>query len=475
MRDQHFLTTHGGQITDQTGQSIRLRGFGLGGWMNMENFITGYPGNEEGQRQALRAVLGEARYRLFFDCFLRDFFTKADAQFIQSLGLNLLRLPINYRHFEDDARPFEIQPAGFEHLDRVIELCAQHGIYTVIDLHAAQGYQNPDWICDNPTHRSLLWQHRQFQDRVVHLWETLAARYRNHPWIAGYDLLNEPADPNGTAVRALYTRLVKAVRAIDPDHILFIEGNSTADSLDFDVLEGDFENLVYSPHDYPMAGFAFSQVYPGITLGTYYDKETIRANLLKKCAPLLQKGVPIWIGEFGPVYSGEPTLDAMRYQLLRDQIATYEELGMHWAIWTYKDVGVQGVVYATPESAWMSRLASITAKKRKLTVDAWGMDESEAIRRVLAPLRQLITDEFPQYTPYPFGADWQVQRIIRQILLAEPLVLEYAALFAACSEADIRALMASFQFEQCMQRSTLAAILAAPARAALDSTSPQKP
>jgi hypothetical protein len=29
-----------------------VRGFGLGGWLNMENFITGYPANEETQRQA---------------------------------------------------------------------------------------------------------------------------------------------------------------------------------------------------------------------------------------------------------------------------------------------------------------------------------------------------------------------------------------------------------------------------------------
>ena len=33
----------------------------------MENFITGYPANEQLMRTAVREVLGERRYELFFD------------------------------------------------------------------------------------------------------------------------------------------------------------------------------------------------------------------------------------------------------------------------------------------------------------------------------------------------------------------------------------------------------------------------
>jgi len=36
----------------RSGRSIVLRGVGLGGWMNMENFITGYPATETLQRAA---------------------------------------------------------------------------------------------------------------------------------------------------------------------------------------------------------------------------------------------------------------------------------------------------------------------------------------------------------------------------------------------------------------------------------------
>src|SRR5215813_5094386 len=104
-----MLRVRGNQIVDSDGQAVILRGFGLGGWMNMENFITGYPGNEEAVRDAMRAVLGEKKYERFFDGFLDSFFSADDASFIQSLGLNLLRLPVNYHHFEDDMAPFEIK------------------------------------------------------------------------------------------------------------------------------------------------------------------------------------------------------------------------------------------------------------------------------------------------------------------------------------------------------------------------------
>jgi endoglucanase len=213
-----LLSTEGPRIVDGTGSPVVLRGFGLGGWMNMENFITGYPANEEAQREAVRAVLGEERYEVFFDRFLEHFFTEDDARLISSLGLNLLRLPVNYRHFEDDMRPFEVKEGGFRHLDRVIDLCAQHGIYTIIDLHALPGYQNQHWHSDNPTHKALLWKHKHFQDRTVNIWEHIAERYKNNPWVAGYNPINEPGDPTGELLMPLYLRLRDAIRAIDPRH-----------------------------------------------------------------------------------------------------------------------------------------------------------------------------------------------------------------------------------------------------------------
>ena len=52
--------------------------------------------------------------------------TSRDAEYFASLGLNCLRLPFNYRHFEDDMNPRVLKESGFKHLDRVVELCAKH-------------------------------------------------------------------------------------------------------------------------------------------------------------------------------------------------------------------------------------------------------------------------------------------------------------------------------------------------------------
>lgn len=117
-----ILRTQGTEVVGEDGKPVILRGAALGGWMNMENFITGYPGHESEHRAAMKKVLGQENYEFFFDKWLEYFFTDADAVFFASLGLNALRLPFNYRHFEDDMNPRVLKKEGFKHLDRVIDL-----------------------------------------------------------------------------------------------------------------------------------------------------------------------------------------------------------------------------------------------------------------------------------------------------------------------------------------------------------------
>ncbi|MEJ2543318.1 MAG: cellulase family glycosylhydrolase, partial [Calditrichaceae bacterium] len=204
---EHWLTVSGDHIVNGKGDTVCLRGFGLGGMLHMENFIHGYPANEEAVREGLQQVLGEKKYNLFFNRFYENYFIEADAKFIKNMGLNLVRIPIHYRLFEDDMNPRVIKEDAFKHLDRVINMCAEYQLYTIIDLHALPGFQNQHWHSDNPTHKALFWKHKDFQDRVVRLWEVIAARYKDESWIAGYDLINEPAEPVGEKVFQYYKRL----------------------------------------------------------------------------------------------------------------------------------------------------------------------------------------------------------------------------------------------------------------------------
>src|SRR6185437_3738739 len=91
----------------------------------------------------------------------------------------------------------ELKPEGFALLDRAIGHCARHGLYAILDFHALPGAQNQHWHSDNATHLAGFWSYRHFQDRAVHLWVALAERYRGNATVAGYNIMNEPADPSG--------------------------------------------------------------------------------------------------------------------------------------------------------------------------------------------------------------------------------------------------------------------------------------
>lgn len=114
--------------------------------MNLANFITGFTGHEHEHRAALLEVLGPEKHKSFFDKvrdlhqitpnlaellsvqFLDYFFTSSDAKFFASLGLNCIRLPFNYRHFEDDMNPGVYKEEGFKLLDKVVDRCAQENL-----------------------------------------------------------------------------------------------------------------------------------------------------------------------------------------------------------------------------------------------------------------------------------------------------------------------------------------------------------
>jgi endoglucanase len=451
-----FLKVNKSFIQNQAGELVTLHGVGLGGWMNMENFITGFPANENAFRKVVYDALGQEKGDFFFDRYLNYFFTKDDARFIRSLGLNLVRLPFNYRHFEDDMNPTVIRESGLEHLDRVIQICAEQEIYTILDLHAAAGYQNQDWHSDNPSQQAFFWQHKHFQDRAVWLWEIIADRYKGNPWVAGYDPLNEPSDPTGEQLDAFYMRVVAAIRKIDPQHIIFLEGNRY--SQDFSVFGPPLPNVVYALHNYAVPGFIDGKEYPGISRGEFYDKDVLYDKLMKTCQYMLENQTPIWVGEFGPVYTGIPEKDIMRDQILEDQLSLYKKLGASWCLWTYKDLGLQGFVGLRPDSKWVQKIQPILDKKALLGVDSWGGSD-ENVRHIMEPIEQTFAEFFPNYKPFPFDAKWQINRTVRHILLAEPLMEEFFPLLRDLDFAEIDDLVASFQFKNCSTRQQLVEII----------------
>lgn len=403
-------------------------------------------------------VLGQEKYDFFFDKFLTYFFMDKDAEFFASKGLNCLRLPMNYHHFEDDMNPRVLKKDCFKHVDRVVEICARYKIYTILDLHALPGGHNPDWHSDNRTNHPAFWDHKDFQDRVVWLWQQFASRYKDNAWVAGYNPINEPCDPLHYRLPAFYDRVEKAIREIDPHHILWLDGNTF--SMEWRTFDHILPNCVYALHDYSMMGFPKGDTYTGAE----DQKSKLERQFLRKAEFMHKWKTPIWNGEFGPVYAnpeldkGHEEINAARYALLDEQLRIYDKHGIYWSIWLYKDIGVQGMVHVSPSSPWLTTIADFLKKKRHLQLDAWGRYPSPAIENLINPLVEFIDQHCPQSKeqyPTPWATERQLTRLINQIWMAGAVSDEFAELFRDFSFEQLEACAKSFAFEECVQREGL--------------------
>jgi aryl-phospho-beta-D-glucosidase BglC (GH1 family) len=457
-----MLQVQGGRIVDGRGDTVRLRGTCVGGWMNGEDFIDGYPGCEHGLRSTMSEIIGPSKAHFFFERLLDYFFGEDDVAFIKSTGANVVRLPLNYRHFEKDGDPFHYLEDGFRRLDQAITWCAHAGLYVILDLHAVQGWQNPDWHCDNASRHVLFWQQKQFQDRFVALWEEFARRYYGNPTVAGFNVMNEPVTgaprgrfgvpyvPDWPAINDVYRRVVSAIRDIDPQHIIFLEGDLFSSR--FEGLEEPFApNLVYSSHNYNGAGFG-PGAYPGQIGGVQWDPEAQNRIFQQHSGAAFarQHNVPLWVGEFGAAYNGPAAETPDRLRALDDQIAVFEEGGASWTTWTYKDIDVMGWVQLAPDAEYLRVVGPVLEAKRQMATDFW-MKWLPA-----TPLKQDIFGLADKVLE--LSGDTEVDPADNRTYLAQATLSGYAALllqrgyarcFAGMPEVEIDRVLQSFAFKNC--------------------------
>jgi hypothetical protein len=477
-----YLQVRGNQIVDSAGKTVRLRGASVGGWMNMEDFINGHSGSEHMLRITMGEALGERRATFFFERLLAHFFNASDIHFMKTLGFSVIRLPLNYRHFENDDNPFHYVEQGFHQIDTVLDWCEREQIYVILDLHAVQGWQNVHWHSDNNARQSLFWDHLQFQDRFVGLWEEFARRYKNRAVVAGFNLMNEPCvgnphgdfpwnirdkyNPNWSKINKVYRRVVSAIRAIDTKHIIFVEGDNY--SRLFDGLDEPFsENMVYSSHNYTPAGFGPGR-YPGyIKLRNREEEEFWDINkqedefFLHQGTQFCQRyNVPLWVGEFGSVYNGPRNELADRFRALKDQIGIYEKFGAHWTLWTYKDVGIMGLVTVNPESEYIQRLAEFFKTKYEMNTDDWMTwitpgDLKNNIHSVSDKMVQSVADLDVEANDN--------RQTLSQLVLANYsgalLQRKFVRVFKGLNEVDIDRVLSSFSFEKCVVNDQLTEVV----------------
>lgn len=316
---QGYLRAHGTAIVNEQGDSIILRGMGLGGWMLQEGYMlqTSAFANAQYQiKEKIEDLIGKEDSDQFYQLWLENHVRKIDIDSLKSWGFNSVRLPMHYNLY---TLPIEEEPVpgkhtwldkGFQLTDSLIAWCKQNQMYVILDLHAAPGGQGYDQgISDYDPTKPSLWESKANRDKTVALWQKLAERYVDEPWVGGYDLINETNwnMTGNSPLRDLYYELTDSIRAIDPHHIIFIEGNWFAN--DFTGLTPPWDdNLVYSPHKYWSTN----------------DQNSIQWVLdIRK-----NHNVPIYFGE-----SGENS-----NVWFRDAIRLLEDHDIGWAWWPMKKV-----------------------------------------------------------------------------------------------------------------------------------------
>ncbi|CUM50058.1 uncharacterized protein AC631_00901 [Debaryomyces fabryi] len=471
-----FLKVKGTKIVDENEELVVLKGAATGGHLNMENFITGYPGHETEHKKVIEDTIGKEKCDFFFDKFYEYFWTEDDAKFFKQLGLNCLRIPFNYRHFLDDEGDlFDVKSIGFKRLDAIIDTCSKHGIYTILDLHSTPGGQNQDWHSDSGIHKSLFWEFKIFQDAIVNLWIKIATYYQHHEYVAGYNFLNEPAVSDHSKLVKYYERLEREVRKVDLNHILFLDGNTYA--MDFRQFPKEvLPNTVYAIHDYSLFGFPSND--EDLYKGNKEQKEKLKSQFERKIEYMRDRNVPVWNGEFGPVYASDfrgdknpDSINSARYQVLKDQLEVYktgdpsgDNSPISWSIWLYKDIGFQGMTYVSPDSKWYKLFGKWLAKKKDLGLDRWGNDIDPKNAKLYTDLENHILSNIPEkHHKALYPHHWTIRdylaRVTNEMLFSQYAQHEYADHFKDLNFDELDELAACFKFENVQKREELNSIL----------------
>jgi len=357
VESSRFIHAFGTQLVvdgEKAVATVRLRGMSVQSfWLLSPDDLSNPFFNDEGDRGVPIASLIPER------------FDETMVSNIASMGMNVIRNAINFRQFEDNANPFVYKAEGWALLDRQIVLAKQAGIYTIIDLHVP-----PGGLQGQIGSSASLWENAALRDRTKALWHAIAERYRDEPWVAGYDILNEPMPTRSPRQWADFAReLVATIREVDPNHLIVVEeviavvdaqGNyPPVDPNEPRIPKIDDDNVMYDFHFYkpidyvgqgrPENGLGDNgQKYPDETF-QYRDeggrvigvrnKLYLKLMLDEKLAFQRKYNVPINVGEFSPsriTYFDNDAKGGLKYTA--DVMDLFADAGLNYQFYAYLNV-----------------------------------------------------------------------------------------------------------------------------------------
>lgn len=308
---EDYYRREGTRIVAPEGKLPFRRGMGLGGWLLPEGYMWDLDGPVDSPRRIealVEQLIGPEAAAEFWHRYRTVFVTAEDITAIAQAGFDHVRLPLNARHLLDGD---ELRAEEVALIDDTLAWCRASGIGCVLDLHGAPGGQTGANIDDSPNLLPELFTDPAAYRQGLRLWRLLAERYAEEPTVIAYDLLNEPLPEEHAELvprlAAFYRDVIGEIRAVDPHHLLSIEGWHWATR--FEGLEEDWDdNACLHFHKYWSPSTTAS-------IQTYLD---LRDRL----------GVPLWMGESGENddewYTAAFTL--------------FESHAIPWTFWTWKKV-----------------------------------------------------------------------------------------------------------------------------------------
>jgi endoglucanase len=276
------------------------------------------------------------------------FIQERDIRFIDSVGFDHIRLPIDEEQMWDENE--KRHDDAFALMQNCLEWARREGLRVIIDLHILRShYFNAQ---EKP-----LWTKVEEQDKFIRLWKDLSDCL--HGWpnsMVAYEFMNEPVADDPEQWNVLLARVADSIRKWEPQRVLVIGSNRWQSAATFDRLRipANDTNIVLSFHFYePMvlthyqAGwtefkdFKGEVNYPGqIVLDTkdpkfmkVYNRDTLLKMMQKPIHLADSLKLPLYCGEFGVYREFFPAAKLAWYS---DMVSIFREYNIAYANWNYK-------------------------------------------------------------------------------------------------------------------------------------------
>lgn len=287
-----------------------------------------------------------------------------------AFGFNFVR----YLIFWDGIEPAK-DSFSSEYLNRVEERVnwyTSRGMYVMLDMHQDLysikfwGDGAPLWACETNGIQPItlpggtpwwlknidpaviacwtnFWgysRYKYLQDHYILMWSKVMERFKNNPYVLGYDLMNEPwggdliktfitGEFERSQLSAFYNRLIPALRQIDPNKYFIFE--PTPAPVTFGAKSNlpkisdsrSITKLGYAPHCYPY------DTHEG-TGYTASAKQQLRDWERERKTDVVRHGnIPLVCGEFGL----SPTQNGFS-DYLKDVTAMFDRNQWNWTYWS---------------------------------------------------------------------------------------------------------------------------------------------